>query len=359
MSLTVDISGVPPERMLFAVSPLAELAAMLHVLAVPGHHPSLQGWVARTREALPGELAARLAGSAFLWRSFRADFLLPGEPGETLAEELDELDKLDDRTYLASALVMTCGADSGAAASDAGLARAIELARARGPLQSGFAERLADDPPGVRAEVRQLLEDCAPAFFTETWRRVRPRLLADLRVKQDLLARHGLAETLAAVSRAIRLDTSADGARSRLVIDKLQDNATTAVGTGLTFIPTVFGHPHLVAMHSRGRRPVLQYPAATPDLPEPVPLDQVTLRLQALAHPVRLRLARTLARGPHTTGELATAWELTAPEVSRHLTVLRKAELLTTRRRGRYVLHELDPAATTALGTDLLEALLR
>ncbi|WUG68056.1 helix-turn-helix domain-containing protein [Streptomyces sp. NBC_00457] len=28
-------------------------------------------------------------------------------------------------------------------------------------------------------------------------------------------------------------------------------------------------------------------------------------RLEALAHPVRLRLLRTLARGPHTAGELA------------------------------------------------------
>jgi DNA-binding transcriptional ArsR family regulator len=332
---------------------------MLHVLAVPGHHPSLQGWAARTREALPDELAARLAGSAFLWRSFRADFLLPGKPRETLAEELDGLDRLDERSYLAGALVMSCGADPGAAGSSAGLARAVELARARGPLQADFADRLVADPPAVRAEIRQLLADCGPAFFDATWQRVRPRLLADLRVKQDLLARHGLAETLAAVSRSILVEDSADGARRRLVIDKLQDNATTAVGTGLTLIPSVFGHPHLVAMHARGRRPVLQYPAAAPGLPEPVPLDQVTQRLQALAHPVRLRLARTLARGPHTTGELAAAWELTAPEVSRHLGVLRRAALLTTRRRGRYVLYELDPATTTALGADLLDALLR
>ena len=56
--------------------------------------------------------------------------------------------------------------------------------------------------------------------------------------------------------------------------------------------------------------------------------------LAALAHPVRLRLLRTLARGPHTTGELAHAWELSPPEVSRHLAVLRRAGLLTTRGTG-------------------------
>ena len=40
MSLTVDLAGVPPERMLFAGSLFAELTAMLHVLASPSHHPA-------------------------------------------------------------------------------------------------------------------------------------------------------------------------------------------------------------------------------------------------------------------------------------------------------------------------------
>ena len=76
----------------------------------------------------------------------------------------------------------------------------------------------------------------------------------------------------------------------------------------------------------------------------------VTLRLEALAHPVRLRLLRTLARGPHTTRELAHAWELSPPEVSRHLAVLRRAGLLTARRHGRYIRYTLNLPDLTALG---------
>ncbi len=71
--------------------------------------------------------------------------------------------------------------------------------------------------------------------------------------------------------------------------------------------------------------------------PEPVTLDAVERRLGALAHPVRLRLVRALARSAHTTGELALAWDLTPPEVSRHVAVLRRAGLLTAERRGRCV----------------------
>jgi DNA-binding transcriptional ArsR family regulator len=80
---------------------------------------------------------------------------------------------------------------------------------------------------------------------------------------------------------------------------------------------------------------------------------------QALAHPVRLRLVRTLARSSHTTSELADAWDLTPPEVSRHLAVLRRAGLLTAERRGRYVYYAVDLPALTALGTDLLAVVLR
>ncbi|MCZ0970368.1 hypothetical protein O1L55_00195 [Streptomyces albulus] len=50
---------------------------------------------------------------------------------------------------------------------------------------------------------------------------------------------------------------------------------------------------------------------------------------------------------------------MTAPEVSRHLAVLKRAGLLRTRRRGRYVLHELDLEATARIGTDLVETMLR
>jgi DNA-binding transcriptional ArsR family regulator len=144
----------------------------------------------------------------------------------------------------------------------------------------------------------------------------------------------------------------------------LQDNTTAAHGTGLTFVPSVFGRPHLMVVHARGWQPVVQYPVAEAGPGEPVPLETVTLetvtlRLEALAHPVRLRLLRTLVRGPHTTGELAHAWELSSPEVSRHLAVLRRAGLLTARRRGRYVHYTLDQTAVTTLGADLLSALLR
>ncbi|GAA2998635.1 DNA-binding transcriptional regulator, ArsR family [Actinokineospora diospyrosa] len=263
--------------------------------------------------------------------------------------------RIADETYVTAALITTCGSNRVHFGTPSPLVdatareRALDLAQARGARQEAFAERLLTDPTAVRARVRHTLEQCAEAFFDAAWTGVVGQLTSNLRLKNDLLKRHGIGQALASVSGSVTL--TPDG--TCIVVDKLRDNATAARGTGVTFLPSVFGRPHLVVVHAPGWQPVVQYPEASQG--EPV----VTLRLEALSHPVRLRLLRALARGPHTTGELAHAWELSPPEVSRHLAVLRRAGLLSTQRHGRYVSYSVDLPALTALGTDLLAAVLR
>lgn len=359
--MRIDISGLPSERIRFAASPLAELTAMLHVLAEPGHHPERAVWVRDVQGRLPPELTERLREAEFLWRSSQADFLIPARPRPTLAQELDDVDRIDDEAYVTAALVTTCGSNRVPFATSSPLSdatareRALDLAQARGPRQEAFAERLLADPGAVRARVRHTLEQCAEAFFGTAWAGVAVQIATDLRVKKDLLKRRGIEAALASVSGAVTLAPDGDC----IIVDKLQDKATAARGGGVTFIPSVFSRPHLVAVHAPGWQPVLQYPVTDPRPPEPVSLETVTLRLEALAHPVRLRLLRTLARGPHTTGELAHTWGLSMPEASRHLAVLRRAGLLTARRHGRYVRYSLDLPDLTSLGGDLLAAVLR
>lgn len=63
------------------------------------------------------ELAERAREAASLWRSSQADFLLPGRPRPTLAEELADVDAIDHETYATAALVSTCGSPRIAARS--------------------------------------------------------------------------------------------------------------------------------------------------------------------------------------------------------------------------------------------------
>ena len=367
MSVSIDVSGISADRYLFAPSPLAELGSALHLLVEPAHHAQQAGWITAARARIAPELMDRIVTADYLWRTSRSDMLLPARPKPTLAEELDVLDQLDDETWVRTALMTSsCGVvplrdDLGSPVTD-DVARhlARERAAARGDRQLDFVDHLLADPPTARSWLRRLLEDCATGFFDAAWRRVAGQLAGDARHKRDLLDRHGLERTLAAISPAVTLSASGE----RIVVDKLQDRTASSVGTGLTFLPSAFSHPHLLVVHAPGWRPVINYPvlgAAGVGVTGESSVSVATVqgRLHALDHPVRLRLLRSIARGPQTTAQLAEAWLLTPPEVSRHLAVLKNAGVITATRRGRYVSYELDLPATARLGTDLIEALLR
>lgn len=366
--MTIDIAELRPQRLAVVPSPLAELGMALHALSEPGHHPGLQGWVTSVTARLDSPLADRMCEADFLWRTTFSDLFLPFAgvpgggtlPGATLAEDLDLLDKLTDEQFVDAALEFTCALPDGTHAphvlADAELRRrALELAAARGPQQLRFSRRLLEDPPHIRAWLRRFLEDCDEAFFADAWSRLRHQLAADARHKTDLLRHKGLTEALRAVSPAVSVDETA----GRITIDKLRQGHAVIEDGILLLVPTSLGWPHLSVLHRLGWQPVLHYPVGSPGLAAPPSVDQLILRMTALSHPVRMQLCRNLARSTYTTSELAQSHGMTAPEISRHLGVLKKAGLVSTRRRGRYVLHQLDVTAVARLGSDFLEALLR
>ncbi|MCX4827728.1 MULTISPECIES: DUF5937 family protein [unclassified Streptomyces] len=369
MSVSIDITGLTPERIDVVPSPLAELGTALHALSEPAHHPGLQGWTTSVSTRLDPCLADRMCEADFLWRTTFSDVFMPfagipGQrtlPGATLAEDLDLLDKLSDEQFVDAALEFTCqpsygSPDHNRLSDPRTRERALDLAAARGTHQLRFAQRLLDDPPAVRSWFRELMQDCDEAFFADAWPRLQHQLAADARHKKELLRRKGLREALTSMSTAV----SVDEAGHRVTVDKLVEGRTaTAAQGGLVLLPTSLGWPHLMVLHRHGWQPVIHYPVASPGLTAPPSVEQLTRRMSALAHPTRMRLCRHLARGAYTTSELADAHGMSAPEISRHLSVLKKAELITTRRRGRYVQHQLDLSVVSRLGGDFIEGVLR
>ena len=61
----------------------------------------------------------------------------------------------------------------------------------------------------------------------------------------------------------------------------------------------------------------------------------------ALASPARRSVLTTLAQSEATTSELARRFAVSAPAMSRHLSVLENAGLVASRREGQRVLYSL------------------
>ncbi len=73
--------------------------------------------------------------------------------------------------------------------------------------------------------------------------------------------------------------------------------------------------------------------------------------LKAAAEPIRLRILNLLRRRPLCVSDLQAALQAPQSTVSRHLALLRHAELVEVQRRGPRTFYRLAPAHTPLLET--------
>lgn len=64
--------------------------------------------------------------------------------------------------------------------------------------------------------------------------------------------------------------------------------------------------------------------------------------MRALADPTRREILNLLKGGRLPAGEIAEHFSVTAAAVSRHLAVLREADLIRDTRQGKYIYYELN-----------------
>jgi DNA-binding transcriptional ArsR family regulator len=71
--------------------------------------------------------------------------------------------------------------------------------------------------------------------------------------------------------------------------------------------------------------------------------------LTVLADPVRLQIIEMLADGEHTAGQIAGAFPISGPAISRHLRVLREHDLVTCRCDAQRRIYALNPTPIVEL----------
>ena len=64
--------------------------------------------------------------------------------------------------------------------------------------------------------------------------------------------------------------------------------------------------------------------------------------LRALADPTRREILNLLKKGRLSAGEIGEHFSVSAAAVSRHLSVLKEADLITDTREGRYIFYQLN-----------------
>ena len=64
--------------------------------------------------------------------------------------------------------------------------------------------------------------------------------------------------------------------------------------------------------------------------------------LRALGDPVRREILNLLKRGQMSAGDICEHFDISAAAVSRHLSVLKDADLIRDRRDGKFIIYEVN-----------------
>ena len=83
--------------------------------------------------------------------------------------------------------------------------------------------------------------------------------------------------------------------------------------------------------------------------------------MRALADPTRREILNILKKGPQPATEIGARFQFSPAAISKHLTILREAELVRSRREGKYIYYELSASVLEEVMlwlTDLKEGLI-
>lgn len=64
--------------------------------------------------------------------------------------------------------------------------------------------------------------------------------------------------------------------------------------------------------------------------------------LKALSDPIRREILNLLKKNRMSAGEISDSFPVTGASISRHLSVLKEADLIRDKRKGKYIYYELN-----------------
>lgn len=77
-------------------------------------------------------------------------------------------------------------------------------------------------------------------------------------------------------------------------------------------------------------------------LNEEVTLISIQNTFKALSDPIRREILELLKSGSKTAGEIADHFTVSQASISRHLSVLKDADLIRDERQGKYIIYSLN-----------------
>ncbi|MBM7503653.1 DUF5937 family protein [Agromyces aurantiacus] len=314
-----DISAIR-----FGVSPGHELCHAVRVLQRPAEHPLQWGWLRSVRDRVPRE-AFELFAVLVRERGYFPDFLTttptwdlePRDEAARLRAVPDELMRVD-------------------------LGKVV--ARSEGARRDAV-RRMLDDLPRTRAMMADAWLELWSALLEPVWPQLERILRADIAVRARRIATDGIASMVGGLHRTVGWH---DG--TLRVELGFHSEELDCRGSGIVLVPSVLGGLGCSVLTEPPAQPTLFYPAdgVTERWAADVAARDVALGALLGGARAGILLAAHEAR---TTSQVAADAGLAISTASHHLTVLRDAGLIASRRDGARMLHQRTPLGEALVGT--------
>jgi DNA-binding transcriptional ArsR family regulator len=85
-------------------------------------------------------------------------------------------------------------------------------------------------------------------------------------------------------------------------------------------------------------------------------MKAVSQVFRSLADPTRRQILQELKSGELSAGQITACFSISGPSISRHLSILKNADLISERRDGNRILYRLVPETIAAAIGDFLSA---
>lgn len=307
----------------FGISPGFELVHAVRVVLSPPSAPLHWGWLRSLRGRLSGRdlrLMALVCGPD----GYLPDFLTATPSGDMTPEE--------ERDRLAQVPQEQLRRDLGK-----------RLVRSHGSEQRRQLQELIDDPDRARDRIAAAWQQVWDALLAPAW----PQLLRLLRADVSVRARRSSDAGLGAMASTLHSTVTWDDDVVRVQM-RTHEEVVDCGGTGLVLVPSVMARGCAV-LTERPAQPTIFYPAHGVAETWYRDVADALDALSALLGAARARLVMELQQ-PLSTSECAELAGLAISTASHHLTVLRDAGLIDSRRAGPRVLHTRTPLGEALAG---------
>lgn len=351
-------------------SPYIETILSLQVLYDPHHHGALLPWVIRFKEKISPETYGeiRYFGDNIREWLFLIDLVLdlPDLGRMSFAEVTNHIAGMSPAAFvfrLLSEQVPMAEVEA-ALADPAGAAGAVfDRLEVANPRRREEMAHLFETPAKIQKELCEFLVSYWNRHFEEEYNWVELLLVKGIKEEAKHLDDESLPRFLTRLSGGL---VSRDKKLRRSAPDHVMiESVSGPVELGLTdlkeitLFPSLFVSPQNI-FELASDRLIMSYsvpPGVYLRQDTLVPPEQLSRLLKTLADETRLKIMKLMMQDRQCTQGLAVELNLAEPTISRHLKLLREADLITSLKEGNYIYYNLRLERIAELHMKILDFL--